>query len=80
MQAMLGKNKMRNTYVIYGDEREPKSVQVPDDFFITHDRANRWRSCFPTHREARDFAEMSDKVKELFKEIFTQKNVTQIKD
>ena len=40
---------------------------------VTHDRANRWRSCFPTHREARDFADMARKVEAVLKEIFTQK-------
>ena len=64
---------MITTYVIYGDELEPKAISVPDDFFVTHDRANRWRSCFPTYREARDFAEMDMKIKDLLKNFVTHK-------
>jgi hypothetical protein len=64
---------MIDAYVIYGNDSEPKTVTVPDDFFISHDRANGWRSCFPTLREARDFADMARKVEAVLKEIFTQK-------
>ena len=64
---------MIDAYVIYGNDSEPKAIPVPDDFFISHDRANCWRSCFPTYREARDFADMTRKVEAVLKEIFTQK-------
>jgi len=56
---------MPSNRLLIGDELEPKAIPVPDDFFVTHDRANRWRSCFPTYREARDFAEMDMKIKDL---------------
>ena len=64
---------MIDIYVIYGNDSEPKAIPVPDDFFVTHDRANRWRSCFPTHREARDFAEMDMKIKDLLKNFVIHK-------
>lgn len=64
---------MIDAYVIYGNDSEPKAIPVPDDFFISHDRANGWRSCFPTYREARDFAEMDMKIKDLLKNFVTHK-------
>ena len=64
---------MITVYTIFGNAREPMQAALPDDYFEQHDRANSWRSCFPTYREVRDFADMTRKVEAVLKEIFTQK-------
>ena len=42
------------TYVVYGEKAPVFCIDVPDNFFLTHDRFNGWISCFDSEREGHD--------------------------
>ena len=58
------------TYVVYGENAPVFCIDVPDNFFLTHNRFNGWISCFDSEREALTFLAMHARIEDELAEAF----------
>lgn len=57
------------TYVVYGEKAPVFCIDVPDNFFLTHNQFNGWISCFDSERGAKAFIEFFPRLKKELEEI-----------
>ena len=57
------------TYVVYGEKAPVFCIDVPDNFFLTHNRFNGWISCFDSERGAKAFIDFFPRLKKELEEI-----------